>query len=144
MSLDSFESLYLIATAHKSYYRTLGRAAKGAALLPINDTGVAGECAPGPRIGHDEEGSTTMRATRHRGVTDVRAQRLNVRLSTEAHRRLGVHCVMTGLTPGRLLERLICDHLRDWRVQANRSCPVATEDRLEADGGVREVDVAAA
>jgi hypothetical protein len=85
-----------------------------------------------------------MRKIRRQGISDATAQRLNVRLSTDAHRRLGVHCVMTGLTPGRLLERLICEHLRDWRVQANRSAPAATEDRLEADGGVREVDVAAA
>jgi hypothetical protein len=85
-----------------------------------------------------------MRATRRRSVTDAPAQRLNVRLSTDAHRRLTIHAVMEGTTPGRLLERLISDHLRDWAVRSNRPARGALEDRLEADGGVREVDVAAA
>jgi hypothetical protein len=85
-----------------------------------------------------------MRATRRRGVTDATAHRLNVRLSADAYRRLSVHAVMEETTPGRLLERLISDHLRDWAVRSNRPARGALEDRLEADDSISPVEIAAA
>lgn len=75
-----------------------------------------------------------MAARKRKGVEDAAAaesQRLNVHISPDAHRRLGIHCVMSGTTPGKLVERLINEHLRDWKVQANSSARVITEDRPE-------------
>ena len=75
-----------------------------------------------------------MAAKRAKGVIDATAsesKRLNVHISPDALRRLGIHCVMSGLTPGKLVERLINEHLRDWKVQANASARVITEDRPE-------------
>jgi hypothetical protein len=59
------------------------------------------------------------------------SKRLNVHISPDAQRRLGIHCVMNGVTPGKLVEALINEHLRDWKVQANASARVITEDRPE-------------
>jgi hypothetical protein len=82
-----------------------------------------------------------MPAPRRRSVTgasDASAHRLNVRISEEASRRLAVHALMAGTTPGRLVEQLISDHLKSWRVQAvaaqvNRSASVPLDGRLEID-----------
>jgi hypothetical protein len=63
-----------------------------------------------------------MAARKGKGVSDAAApdhQRLNVRLSPEAYRRLGVHAIYAGMTPGKLVERLITEHLREYRVQVN-------------------------
>jgi hypothetical protein len=64
-----------------------------------------------------------------KGALDAAAaesQRLNVHISPEAHRRLGIHSVMSGETPGRIVEKLITEHLRSWRVQAT---PAVSIDR---------------
>jgi hypothetical protein len=66
-----------------------------------------------------------------RSVADAKTQRVNIRLAVEAYRRLGVHSLMTGQTPGRLIEALIDQHLRDFRVQTVRSASVPSEGRLE-------------
>jgi hypothetical protein len=74
-----------------------------------------------------------------RGVEDAEAsesQRLNVRIGPDALRRLGIHCVMSGKTPGKLVEQLINEHLRDWKVQANSSARVITEDRPQTADSV--------
>lgn len=60
-----------------------------------------------------------MKAKRHSGVNDAAKTRLNVRISEEAQKRLGVHCVMSGMQPGEILEKLIVAHCRDWKVSAN-------------------------
>src|SRR5262245_27998666 len=85
-----------------------------------------------------------MAATKRRGVADAESQRLNIRISPDAYRRLAVHALMGGTTPGRLVEDLINAHCREWRVQANRSVPVMGEDRLVADDAVSLGSVAAA
>jgi hypothetical protein len=82
-----------------------------------------------------------MAAKKSKGVADVESQRLNVRISPDAYRRLGVHAIMAGLTPGKLVESLITTHCREWKVQANRSAPVITGDRPE---GVDSVSLATA
>jgi hypothetical protein len=61
-----------------------------------------------------------MAAKKGKGVGDAVAperQRLNIRLTPEAYRRLGVHAVYCGTTPGKLVEKLVADHLKDLRVQ---------------------------
>ncbi len=80
-----------------------------------------------------------MAATRRRSVTDAVAQRLNVRVSPEAYRRLHVHAVMGNTTPGKLIERLITANLKDWRiqsVQASRTGPVALDGSASPADGV--------
>lgn len=70
-----------------------------------------------------------MAIAKRKGVPDASAretQRLNVRLAPEDYRRLGVHAVMTGVTPGTLVGRLIREHLREFRVQQN---PAGGSDR---------------
>jgi hypothetical protein len=74
-----------------------------------------------------------------RGVDDARMQRVNLRLTTECYRRLAVHALMSGMTPGRLVEDLVNRHLREFRVQTVRAGSVATEDRRDpADDVSRE------
>lgn len=88
-----------------------------------------------------------MAQNRRRGVGDAAAadhQRLNVRLSPDAYRRLGVHAIMAGMTPGKLVERLINEHLREWKVQANRAASVAIEDRPESAASVSLANIPAA
>lgn len=63
-----------------------------------------------------------MATKKGKGVGDAAAsdnQRLNLRISPDAYRRLGVHAIYAGVTPGKLVERLINDHLREYRVQVN-------------------------
>jgi hypothetical protein len=67
-----------------------------------------------------------MPAPKRRGVADAESQRLNIRISPDAYRRLGVHAIMAGMTPGRLVESLIDTHLREWAVRSNRSASVAS------------------
>src|SRR5262249_27223717 len=92
----------------------------------------------------------SMPAPRRRSVTgasDASAHRLNVRISEEASRRLAVHALMAGVTPGRLLAQLISDHLKPWRVQAvqaNRSVNVPVDGRLEIAGDVNPAEATAA
>jgi hypothetical protein len=92
----------------------------------------------------------TMSTTpRRKGANDGGAYRLNIRVSQEAARRLGIHAVMTGITPGRLVEQLISEHLKSWRVQAvaaqvNRSASVPLDGRLEIAGDVNPAEATAA
>jgi hypothetical protein len=75
-----------------------------------------------------------MAATKRRGVsdaTDATAQRLNVRIDPSAYQRLMIHCVMSGMNPGKFVENLINAHCREWRVQANRTAQLTTDDRLD-------------
>lgn len=60
-----------------------------------------------------------MATRRGKGVADAAGVRLNVHISEEAHRRLGLHALMTGKKPGKLLEELIGTHMRAWKVQVN-------------------------
>ena len=88
-----------------------------------------------------------MASKQRRGVADAENQRVNLRLSTAAHQRLAVHALMAGTTPGRLVERLIEEHLKSWRVQAvqaNRSVPTTGDDRLDLTTGVNLADATAA
>lgn len=85
-----------------------------------------------------------MAAKRSKGVVDAAAsdhQRLNVRLSPEAYRRLGVHALYAGVTPGRLVERLITEHLREYRVQVNSPAGI---DRLAPVESASPVGLSAA
>jgi hypothetical protein len=80
-----------------------------------------------------------MAQPKRRGVNDAtesEAQRLNVRIDPATHQRLMIHCVMAGMTPGKLIADLVNRHCREWRVQANRTGSVTTDDRLEVDAGV--------
>jgi hypothetical protein len=86
-------------------------------------------------------------AKNHRGVADAENQRVNLRLSVEATRRLAVHALMAGTTPGKLVEQLISDHLKSWRVQsvqARGSASVPLDGRLEIDAGVNPAEATAA
>jgi hypothetical protein len=105
----------------------------------MKEDGAASVAAPGPRDHITIEGTKTMPTTKRRGVNDASdngAQRLNVRIDPGAYQRLMIHCVMSGMQPGKFLENLINSHCREWRVQANRSVPVGTDDRLNLDAGV--------
>ena len=76
-----------------------------------------------------------MAAKKSKGVIDAAAQestRLNVHLSREAHRRLSVHALMGGETPGKIVERLINTHLREWRIQANPSVSMDRPAHVES------------
>ena len=78
-----------------------------------------------------------MAATRRKSAADAttpESQRLNIRISPEAYRRLGVHAIMAGMTPGRLVEQLINTHCREWKVQSNRSASAMV------DGSARDAD----
>lgn len=80
-----------------------------------------------------------MAAKQRRGAAAAESpesQRLNVRISPDAYRRLGIHAIMAGMTPGRMVEQLITTHCREWKVQANRSAPVAESDRQELEACV--------
>jgi hypothetical protein len=84
-----------------------------------------------------------MAARKTKSVADAvtaESQRLNVHISPDAHRRLGIHAIMAGVTPGKLVERLITEHLREWRVQAN---PAAITDRPERAESVSPVNMPA-
>ena len=61
-----------------------------------------------------------MKTTKRPGVDDAKVRkttRVNVRLDSEAARRLRVHCAMTELTPGEVLTRL-CEGLREFSMPA--------------------------
>lgn len=78
------------------------------------------------------ERSLTMAAKPRKSSDDAESQRLNCRISPDAYRRLGVHAVMKGISPGTLIEKLIDEHLKEYRVQAVRSASVVSDDRLDA------------
>jgi hypothetical protein len=76
-------------------------------------------------------------------ATDNASQRLNIRVSAEAYRRLGVHAVMSGMTPGRLVENLINAHCREFRVQVIRGAQATSDDRLDVSAGVSTINIPA-
>jgi hypothetical protein len=57
---------------------------------------------------------------------------------------LMLHSLMAGLSPGLFLERLINEHCRSWRVQANSRGSTVPNDRLDLPGCVSEVEPTAA
>jgi hypothetical protein len=70
-----------------------------------------------------------MAQKRPKGVGDAgtqKPQRLNIRLTPEQYKRLGVHAIYMRLTPGELVGQLIDENLRAWKVQVNS---VASSDR---------------
>lgn len=73
-----------------------------------------------------------MATKQRRGVTDAAKQRINVRMSAEAHQRLQIHSVMSGRAPGEILDGLVVAHCRDWKVQANVTARVIAIDRLDS------------
>jgi hypothetical protein len=80
-----------------------------------------------------------MATKQRKGASDASAptvQRLNVRIKPDAHQRLMIHCVMSGLAPGAFLEKLIETHCRTWKVQANGSARVTADDRLDSAADV--------
>ena len=101
---------------------------------------------PGPRS-HPNELENTMSTTpRRKGATDAGAYRLNIRVSQEAARRLGIHAVMTGITPGRLVEQLISEHLKSYRVQTvvSRTTNGHSPDSASQGDGVSLAEATAA
>jgi hypothetical protein len=85
-----------------------------------------------------------MATKQRRGAADAETQRLNVRISPDAYRRLNVHAIMAGVNPGTLVETLIDTHLREWRVQANRAAQATPDDRLDLTASVSHAEIAAA
>ena len=79
---------------------------------------------------------TVVAGKRRRRAADAEVQRLNVFINPDAHKRLMVHSVMKGLSPGLFIEQLINDHCREWRVQANGPSRAKTDDRAESTAGV--------
>lgn len=70
-----------------------------------------------------------MAQAKRKSVSDAEAadrQRLNIRLTPEDYRRLGVHALYMGVTPGALVGKLIREHLREFRVQVNIKGPGAS------------------
>jgi hypothetical protein len=70
----------------------------------------------------------TARRQRRQATPAATPTRLNVRLGAEAAKRLHLHALMADMTPGQLIERLITEHCREWRVQRNGA------DRAKPDG----------
>jgi hypothetical protein len=79
-----------------------------------------------------------MNPPKRRSVGDTSGLRLNVNVSLSASQRLHVHCVMWRLSPGQVIEALIEQHLKDFRVQQINSGSVKTEDRSESSEGVSD------
>lgn len=89
-----------------------------------------------------------MPRQRRRGASDaasILTQRLNVRISPAAYQRLMVHCVMRGKSSGELLDALIEDHCREWKVQlnttgkGNTASQVTPDDRLDLGDSISEM-----
>lgn len=87
-----------------------------------------------------------MKASKRPGVDDARARkttRVNVRLDSEAARRLRVHCAMTELTPGEVLTRL-CEGLREFSMPAKLEPRVKDNDRQDKSSDVENSTTAPA
>ena len=76
-----------------------------------------------------------MAKQKRQGAAASATQRLNVRLSIEAYRRLHVHSVYGGKAPGAILEDLI-GTLKEFRVQRNPVGPAVSEVSASLEGGV--------
>jgi hypothetical protein len=79
---------------------------------------------------------TVVAGKRRRRASNAQVQRLNVFIDPDAHERLMVHSVKAKLSPGLLVERLINEHCKDWRVQANGPNRSKGEDRPSDSGDV--------
>jgi len=81
-----------------------------------------------------------MATKKKAGVGDAAAQRLNIRLSVEGVRRLGVHALMSGRKPGQIVDELIREHLREWALpatlsdRATRMVSAISDGPVESDG----------
>jgi hypothetical protein len=79
-----------------------------------------------------------MAATRRRHVADApkrTTQRVNLQIDAEAYERLLIHAIKGKEQPGAIVSRLIDEHLRAWRVQANPSVRATQGVSAEIDGG---------
>jgi predicted DNA-binding protein len=84
-----------------------------------------------------------MKSKRRPGVINADAQmkqRVNVRMSPEAHQRLQIHSVMSGKAVGEILDELVTKHCRDWKVSAN---VVARSISVDSVVGEHSVDLSA-
>ena len=84
-----------------------------------------------------------MKSKRRPGVINADAQmkqRVNVRMSPEAHQRLQIHSVMSGKAVGEILDELVTKHCRDWKVSAN---VVARSISVDSVVGEHLVDLSA-
>lgn len=84
------------------------------------------------------QGVKAMAAKKAKGVDDAKAQRLNIRVTPDAYERLLVHAIKARVSPGELVTSLIDQHLKDWRVQANRTTRAMPELSVNLDGPVEE------
>lgn len=63
-------------------------------------------------------------------------KRLNPRITAEAHQKLMIHCVMSGMEPGKYLSELITKFCRDWNTPARVSVRAIVVDSAEQEHGV--------
>ncbi len=76
-----------------------------------------------------------MRTTKRPGVVNAQdaetrlTQRLNVRVTPSAYERLLIHAIKAKRNPGELIDSLITQHLRAWKVQENSVTRGKTNDR---------------
>jgi len=130
---------------------------------PIDPHGLVGADGPGNRAGHGDQaadekegggaantparsatitrGVKAMAAKKRQSVDNAAAQRLNVRITSEAYERLLVHAIKSRVSPGELVTSLIERNLRDYRVQDVR---VKANDRLEISDQASESESKAA
>jgi hypothetical protein len=87
---------------------------------------------------------TVVAGKRRRRASDAEVQRLNIFINPDAHRRLMVHSVMSGLSPGLFIEKLIFDHCRTWKVQVNPHGKSKEEDRPNSADDVSQAEITAA
>jgi hypothetical protein len=69
---------------------------------------------------------------------DELTQRLNVRVSPRSYERLLIHAIKLKRSPGELMDFLIREHLKRWKVQANNPASARKKDRPKLDGPVIE------
>jgi len=95
-------------------------------------------------LGQSIERAAAMITRKRQSVSDTPSQRLNIKISQAAHERLLVHAIKKRVSPGKLVESMIDQCLREFRVQAIRSASVVTEDRLSGDEPVTSPTLAVA
>jgi hypothetical protein len=79
-----------------------------------------------------------------KGGGDVVTRRLNIRLTDEALKRLGVHALMNNRKPGQIVSELICDHLREWAIPADLSHHAARKASASSAAPVESAGTVAA
>jgi hypothetical protein len=88
-----------------------------------------------------------MATAKRKGVGDAptkTTQRVNLQIDAEAYERLLIHAIKGKAQPGAIVSRLIDEHLREWRVQANRTTRAMPELSVNLDGPVEEMHAEAA